>query len=1323
MKKFVLLFLIIVLSNLTNTRLFAQLEYPGDVDILGSAEVIFSSSTDSCSSQNIPDAPVRFFRDANNQIQVIISHFEGYRMTGPDFNSLSVDCSNGPVWTSDFNTDPSNYNNKEWLTGLYTLDGKTIYALVHNEHEGDVASNWYNSVTLAVSNDTGKTYSHAAPPSHLVASIPYTYHTGMGPAGVFEPSNIIYHDGYYYVFLHMESYGLQETGASLMRTQDLSDPTSWEVWDGQGFNNTFINPYTETGYDPADHIAAILDYDKIEKMHSSITWNTYFNKFLLVGAAQKNGKWGFYYSLSDDLIHWTVRKLIMEANVNIHAQSGSDVYGYPAIVDHNDTTRNFEVSGREVYLYYSRWPYGQNYNRTLERIPIRFNKMLVNGFEVTGKGDNEDTNLGDGIATTQFGKTSLRSAIEESNSRPPWYKDSVITISFNISGTGVQTITLKSYLPSILYPVVIDGYTQPGSAPNSNALADGSNAEPMIELNTDGNTGLTIESNNTTIKGLIINQHVGTAINIFYSDSCRIEGNFIGTSADGLSNPKDDSYGIRIENGSYNTIGGTSPEKRNVILGGININGSSSFNNTVAGNYIGTDKTGTAGLSKNASGIEIVEGAHNNIVGGADSLSRNIISGNWMSGIVLSDGGVEQNKIFNNYIGVSADGNSPVPNNFDGVNISDTANFNYIGRADAPNIIAGNGESGIRVENSSNISIKHNYIGTNASCADLGNDVAGVLLFNNTTNDNVDSNVVAFNGDAGVAVAYGASKYNSILYNSIYRNGRFGIDLQWDAYQTEVDLMDEDDGPNGLQNFPEISSATETDSLVVTGTFKSKPDGSYKLQFFASDSADASGYGEGQNFIGEMNVALDNSGQTDFRFALPASNYAWKYVTATATDDSNNTSEFSNAVLIRGNVAKISVSPQSIFSDVDPNSGSSENFTISNVGVETMNWSVEWSSSWLSISNTSGSVSPGGADTLLLEFSAAGLTQDQYYYDTLIIRSNDPVDSVVFVPVEIHVGTAAADVEVSTDSLWVGINSEDTVDVGVYLANYGSKTVTWYAESPDKSWMEVTSSSDTLGGNQMDTVLMSFNSSGLSAGDYSNVLNVFVDDTTNPFKVVKVVMNVGSYPKIALDKDSLIFEIPPGGVQTLQVNIENPGNEDLEWEVHTTFYSKWIKVSPNNGITPPGMSSFINVNVSANDLDSSNSDGVIMVQSNDPNVDEARVQVLAIIKDPTGITDGNKLPDKFELSQNYPNPFNPTTTIKYSIPTSSPLAKGRTEEGFVTLKIYDVLGREVATLVNEAKSPGYYSVNFNAVNLPSGLYFYKLTAGGFSQTKKMILMK
>jgi hypothetical protein len=104
------------------------------------------------------------------------------------------------------------------------------------------------------------------------------------------------------------------------------------------------------------------------------------------------------------------------------------------------------------------------------------------------------------------------------------------------------------------------------------------------------------------------------------------------------------------------------------------------------------------------------------------------------------------------------------------------------------------------------------------------------------------------------------------------------------------------------------------------------------------------------------------------------------------------------------------------------------------------------------------------------------------------------------------------------------------------------------------------------------------------------------------------------------------------------------------------------------------------------------------------------------------------LPEKFELFQNYPNPFNPITTIRFAIqtpPSSSPLVKGRNEVGLVTLKVFDILAREIATLAKEALNPGTYSILFNTqqYRMASGVYFYSLEAGEFSQTKKMILLK
>jgi len=104
----------------------------------------------------------------------------------------------------------------------------------------------------------------------------------------------------------------------------------------------------------------------------------------------------------------------------------------------------------------------------------------------------------------------------------------------------------------------------------------------------------------------------------------------------------------------------------------------------------------------------------------------------------------------------------------------------------------------------------------------------------------------------------------------------------------------------------------------------------------------------------------------------------------------------------------------------------------------------------------------------------------------------------------------------------------------------------------------------------------------------------------------------------------------------------------------------------------------------------------------------------------TDIKDSNNTPlNSFILSQNYPNPFNPSTSIQYSIASRQ----------FVTLKVYNVLGKEVATLVSEEKPAGSYEVEFNSVktlhamSLPSGVYFYQLRAGDYNETKKMILLK
>jgi hypothetical protein len=97
----------------------------------------------------------------------------------------------------------------------------------------------------------------------------------------------------------------------------------------------------------------------------------------------------------------------------------------------------------------------------------------------------------------------------------------------------------------------------------------------------------------------------------------------------------------------------------------------------------------------------------------------------------------------------------------------------------------------------------------------------------------------------------------------------------------------------------------------------------------------------------------------------------------------------------------------------------------------------------------------------------------------------------------------------------------------------------------------------------------------------------------------------------------------------------------------------------------------------------------------------------------TGISSTPEIPTEFAMNQNYPNPFNPVTTIKYQLPKAE----------LVTIKIYDIIGKEISTLINRTQNAGYYEVNFNAGKLSSGIYFYKMVAGDFVSIKKLVVLK
>ena len=363
------------------------------VEIVGSQQTLFDWSKQACESRDIPDLPARAFRDAGGEVHLIASGYINRAMVGPGLNRVKQDCS--VVFRSKLSAKPQLFTDEEWIAAPYTRDGRTVFSLVHDEYHGwqHTAGHcvaafprcWYNAITLARSDDGGRNFRHALPPpANLVASVPYRYEPNVRPYGIFNPSNIVEKDGYYYSLVVAQPYRAQRGGTCVMRTRNLADPRSWRAWDGDGYDTSFANAYQVRDAANGKHFCDPVSKDQIGTMSDSLTFNTYFDKYLLLGSAgsydarKRRLVNGFYYSLSDDLVHWSQRKLVAEAELPWSYRCGdADPVLYPSVLDPASKSRNFETTGRRAYLYFTRFHYTScrsDFNRDLVRVPIEFSK-------------------------------------------------------------------------------------------------------------------------------------------------------------------------------------------------------------------------------------------------------------------------------------------------------------------------------------------------------------------------------------------------------------------------------------------------------------------------------------------------------------------------------------------------------------------------------------------------------------------------------------------------------------------------------------------------------------------------------------------------------------------------------------------------------------------------------------------------------------------------------------------------------------------------------------------------------------------------------------
>ena len=438
--------------------------------------------------------------------------------------------------------------------------------------------------------------------------------------------------------------------------------------------------------------------------------------------------------------------------------------------------------------------------------------------------------------TDDGGAGSLRQAMLDANAAP-----GLDTISFNIPGDGVRVIAVTSALPEVTDPVIIDGYTQPGAAPNS--LAVGSNAVILIELDGtaagDAVNGFYLTSGGSTIRGLAITYFTYAGIEIDYGGANTIAGNHIGVDASGAV-AKRNGVGTMwdgivigwISSSGANVIGGQAPADRNVISAnegaGIWMTATSG-GNVIRGNYIGTNAAGTAAIANGQYGILLA--------GPGDEVIDNVISAN-AAGYpgILAPSAATGTIIRGNRIGTTADGTGAL----------------------------GNGGPGIRLESANNV---------------VGGTDAG------------DANLIAHNAGAGVVVTAG-NVGNAILGNSIHSNTGIGIDLGDNGVSLNNGSKSSTQANRGMDAAVFTAASVSGGQVTVAGYVGSQIGQSVfanaRVEVFVSDT-DASGYGEGRTYLGTVTT----NAQGSFSGSLPVPGLTTgSRLTATATDTLNDTSEF-----------------------------------------------------------------------------------------------------------------------------------------------------------------------------------------------------------------------------------------------------------------------------------------------------------------------------------------------------------------------------------------------------------------------------------------------
>jgi titin len=451
-----------------------------------------------------------------------------------------------------------------------------------------------------------------------------------------------------------------------------------------------------------------------------------------------------------------------------------------------------------------------------------------------------------------------------------------------------------------------------------------------------------------------------------------VQGNYIGTDVTGTKPLGNLTNGVGMGGCNHNTIGGVAAGAGNLISAnfgnGVHLyfaENVTNHDNTVQGNLIGTDVTGSVALGNHVAGVDI-QNADANLIGGNTAAARNVISGNLDAGFAIyggptgqgAPGSASNNRIEGNYVGTNAAGTAKIANARDGIAITITQGSaaNTIGGAttDRRNIISGNGRNGIAIgihlvdpltgqplpgTGGTGITIQNNYIGmdvTGNNC--IGNTLDGVFVDADSQINTISDNLIACNGRNGVNIPQNSNPGVRIFMdnNSVYHNSSLGIDLG-NAGITANDPQDVDGGANLQQNFPVLTSSTVTGgaqrglaitgggsadvTAAVNGTLNSTPNTAFTVHWYFHGDAQCTNNQAATQVLdkGKVPVTTDGSGNGQFNLTVNVPvGVNSGVINCTATDPQGNTSEFSACLPLNTTPAPTPTPIQLLFDSSGP---------------------------------------------------------------------------------------------------------------------------------------------------------------------------------------------------------------------------------------------------------------------------------------------------------------------------------------------------------------------------------------------------------------------